>query len=436
MSILFRAFSVSTCILTAVYYLILFRFYKGLKRTLWFPVLCAVLAINVIMKPALYPYYLLKPGISPTLEDIFYLVTLNLSSLMMNLYNTYVIAEEKNRYYKIFNVVLGISALFYFVMPESFIYGASLVSIMFCIFAYCNGLYNSLRMFRQGNRAYMYAIISYLVLLASFIPSFIMILIGKESMSFRIAVIPVYIFLHLIMLTIQYRESINRTREIADTLFETIDSITHSDNALQCTQLKSDFLYATLDLITEKCDSDSFTAEDLTISLSKFLRHTLNFQQLKGIVPLSNELELSKAYTSIEKERYGDIQFVYKLPLELPNVYVPPLSIQPLIENALEHGFDREHPSGKITIKISSYKDYCQIDVSDNGSGMPEEELERLPNSFIQTARIGLYSINKRLTERFGKGLIIQSAPGVGTSVSFVVPPEGRYTEEEVAGNV
>ena len=67
----------------------------------------------------------------------------------------------------------------------------------------------------------------------------------------------------------------------------------------------------------------------------------------------------------------------------------------------------------------------CQIDVSDNGKGMPEEELEGLPEAFPQTTRIGLYNIHKRLMLRYGKGLVIQSAAGVGTSVSFVIPPEG-----------
>lgn len=432
---LLRAFCASSCILTAIYYIILFRYYKGATRTFWFPILCLAFAVNLVLNPAVYPYSLFALNGSVSLSVNLYLATINLSSLVMNIYNYKIDLVEKKSFINIVNCIIAGLAFLCFAV-NGFLAGYALIlSGLIALFSYSYGLYSSIRKIHSGDKSFFYAAASYAVLLLSIVPAISFITTGNSFINPGLVLIPIYVFLHVIMLTTQYRSSINRTKEIANTLFETIENITNSDNALQCTQLKSDFLYATLDMIREKCETDSFTAEDLTISLSKFLRHTLNFHQLKGVVPLSNELELSKAYTVIEKERFPGIEFVYKLPLELPTVYVPPLSIQPLIENAIEHGFDMENPTGKITVKISPYKDYCQIDVSDNGSGMPEEELERLPNSFIQTARIGLYSINKRLTERFGSGLVIQSAPSIGTSISFVVPPEGRYDDEEVSIN-
>ncbi|MCQ2519160.1 MAG: histidine kinase [Lachnospiraceae bacterium] len=427
---LLRAFCASSCILTAIYYIILFRYYKGATRTFWFPILCLVFAINLALAPAVYPYSLFNLEGPVSLSISLYLATINLSSLVMNIYNYKIDLVENNSFINISNYIIAGIAFLCFAVTDFLAGYVLLLSVLIALFSYSYGLYNSIKKIRSGDKSYFYSFASYAVLLYSVVPPVSYLISRRNSINPGLVLIPLYVFLHVIMLTTQYRSSINRTKKIANTLFETIENITNSDNALQCTQLKSDFLYATLDMISEKCETDSFTAEDLTISLSKFLRHTLNFQQLKGVVPLSNELELSKAYTAIEKERFPEIDFVYKLPIELPTVYVPPLSIQPLIENAIEHGFDTENPSGKIVIKVSPYKDYCQIDVSDNGSGMPEEELERLPNSFIQTARIGLYSINKRLTERFGTGLVIQSAPSIGTSISFVVPPEGRYDEE------
>ena len=114
---------------------------------------------------------------------------------------------------------------------------------------------------------------------------------------------------------------------------------------------------------------------------------------------------------------------------DVPNVYVPPLSIQPLVENALVHGFRDKEAEGKITISITPYKDYCHIDVSDNGNGISEEMLQGLPASFAQTAHIGLYNIEKRLMSKFHTGLVIQSEEGLGTSISFTVPPEGKYDD-------
>ncbi|MBR5356660.1 MAG: hypothetical protein IK121_07050, partial [Lachnospiraceae bacterium] len=96
----------------------------------------------------------------------------------------------------------------------------------------------------------------------------------------------------------------------------------------------------------------------------------------------------------------------------------------PLVENAIYHAFDEDQPNPKITITIIPYRDYYHIDVSDNGMGMDEQKVEDLTTTLSDSARIGVYNIHTRLIELFRKGLVIQSAPGVGTSISFVVPPD------------
>ena len=425
-----RAFCFATCILTGLYYLILFRYYKGLNRTLWFPVLCFCFAINVAQRLALTPSLLIGDGTqSMGFSDNIYLITLNLSSLAMNLYNGTAISREKNLYFRIFNYIAGTMAIASLAVMPAIAQAVYLVSEIIFIIACIFGLYVSYKMINAGTRIHIYSLISYVLLICSFVPSSILLVLKVDFLSFRVMMIPLYVFLHTFMLTRRYKESIYRTKKMSDSLSATIESIGHSDNALRCTQLKSEFLFDTLDLIREKCDSDPFAAEDLTIALSKFLRHTLNFQQLKGIVPLSNELELTRAYVAIEKEMYPELDFQYRIPETVPVVSVPPLSIQPLVENAIEHGLEDDKKGGKVTLTIALYKEYCQIDVSDNGKGIPEDMLADLPDAFPQTTRIGLSSINTRLITRFGKGLVIQSEPGVGTSVSFVVPPERQEDE-------
>lgn len=432
MSTLFRAFCTSTCILTAVYYVILFRYYNSLKRTLWFPVLCVSFTLIIQHGLVFAPFSETMATDETMSVGIMFLSGLNFSAFCMNMYNATTAELRRNRLIIFFNIILGINIILCLVLSPTYFPVFSIFCSICVLISDTFGLFCAIKLVKSGMSVYIYSVIASILMILSFIPSVIWIIAYDKILNSRILIIPLYIFLHLIMLTSQYKYSIFRTKKMADSLSKTIDRISHSSNALQCTQLKPDFLFNTLDMISERCDSDSFTAEELTISLSKYLRHTLNFQQLKGIVPLSNELELSKAFTSIEKERFPKLEFVYKLPEEIPQVYVPPLSIQPLIENAIEHAFSGNDREGKITIKITPYKDYCHIDVSDNGKGIPEDELSELPDSLPQTARIGLYNIHRRLTEKFEKGLVIQSATGVGTSVSFVVPPEGKYTEEDL----
>ena len=381
--------------------------------------------MNTSQGLAFYPYKLLDFSYSDEFNGNFYIFSMLLSSLAMNVYSGTTISDERNRLYKGFNYFCCIAALGSFLLPLKALPYGFILTILISVITYLYGMYCSFKMYNTVSKSYFYALISYILLIVILVPSGIFVVYGVEFFSLRLIAVPIYLCLHTVMLTLKYRDSQKNTSKLADDLAETIEKISHSDNALQCTQMKADFLYETLDTICERCESDPFTAEELTISLSKYLRHTLNFKQLEGIVPLSNELELTKAYIAIEKERYPKISFDLKIPQEVPNVYVPPLSIQPLIENSIEHGIDLEQ-GGKISLTISPYRDYCQVDVSDNGLGIAEDKIKSLPEFFPQATRIGLYSINKRLVERFGKGLVIQSAPSVGTSVSFVVPPEGK----------
>ena len=101
------------------------------------------------------------------------------------------------------------------------------------------------------------------------------------------------------------------------------------------------------------------------------------------------------------------------------------------MENAICHAFDETVLNPKVTITIISYRDYFQIDVSDNGVGMDEETVSELTEVLHDTARIGIYNIHNRLVNLFGKGIVVQSAKGVGTSVSFVVPFVSEYLKQK-----
>lgn len=107
------------------------------------------------------------------------------------------------------------------------------------------------------------------------------------------------------------------------------------------------------------------------------------------------------------------------------NVKIPPLNIQPLVENAVRHGVLKKANGGAIHIQIQKQADYIEVSIIDNGKGMTDEELQGL---FIKKehpqkrSNIGLKNINRRLKQLYGNGLIIKSAPNQGTIVTFQVP--------------
>lgn len=431
MTTLLQGLSVAICLLTGIYYFILFR-YKGNERNaLWFPILCLAFAIHLNFRIGVDNTELSTVLLLSDLDilDNFYIASQALCALAINLYASSCIYLARSKWINLFDILCLIIAGVSFIASGSFLSALYYISGACLFIGYMYGLVASFRMYKLKSKLYVYSIISYALLIVGFFPGVILALFDAKSFSLRAILIPIYIILHVIMLTRQYRESIYKTSDLAKSLEETIEKIGHSDNALICTQMKQDFLNDTLDLISEKCGTDPYTAEDLTVSLSKYLRHTLNFQQLKGVVPLSNELELTRAYIAIEKEKHPGVEFVTKIPNPAPDILIPPLTIQPLIENALEHGILKDRTEGKISLTITIYHEYCHIDVSDNGIGIPENELSRIPGSYTTTARIGLYNIHTRLIARYGKGLVIQSSTGVGTSVSFVVPPDSQLVK-------
>ncbi|MNC46374.1 Sensor histidine kinase YpdA [compost metagenome] len=148
-------------------------------------------------------------------------------------------------------------------------------------------------------------------------------------------------------------------------------------------------------------------------------------------VALAHELELVRAYVYIEKARFGERLSVEWDIDEGINTALPPLTLQPLVENAVRHGLLSRSRGGVLTIRIHSREGFTYFEVRDNGKGMTQEQVSRLlDNSRKFSGGIGLLNTNRRLTQLYGRGLSIQSEPGQGTSVSFMIPepghPEGK----------
>ncbi|MBR6307821.1 MAG: histidine kinase [Lachnospiraceae bacterium] len=393
------------------------------------------LFFNTNIGLAVYPSYIHNAAYMAGVSSNAFLSTLALCCIFTNLYASLISSKKEAVFQKYYNSLALLMAAFSLVVPTS--YECLVYYLLYALYLYAcvRVIIHSCIRTKAGDKTYHYPAFAYILMVICSVSDTVMAAFNIEHVSLVTFFMPVFLILHGTESALQYGNSIKKTQKLSASLSDTIERINHSNNALMCTQMKSEFLYRSLDLISKKCDEDPFTAEDLTVSLSKYLRHTLNFQQLQGIVPLSNEIELTKAFVSIEKERYPKLKVEYKFPDPLPDFHIPPLSIQPLVENAIEHGFTEDMPEPKVTLTIIPYRDYYHIDVSDNGSGMDEDVAASLTDSLNDSARIGIYNIHTRLINLFGKGLVIQSAPGVGTSVSFVVPPDAEaYLREKEAG--
>lgn len=190
-------------------------------------------------------------------------------------------------------------------------------------------------------------------------------------------------------------------------------------------QIKPHFLYNALNSIAELCVEEPEKAEELTLQLSQYLRSSFDFKQLDSLTSLENELELVKAYINIEKARFGArLQVIYDVNANT-DIRIPPLILQPLVENAIRHGLMSNLRGGTVTLSVNML-DHSMIRfmVEDNGSGMSEHKLEEIMRSDVDKRGVGLWNISQRIKLLYGESILIQSVEGKGTKVSFEIPAE------------
>lgn len=220
------------------------------------------------------------------------------------------------------------------------------------------------------------------------------------------------------------QELIARIRNLTN-LKTSMDQAISTEAAFLQAQIKPHFLYNTLNTISSFCDTDPGRASSLIDDFSKYLRQSFDLKSLKFFVPVERELELVQSFVEIQKARFGErIQFSIR---QIDNMHfsLPPLCIQPLVENAIRHGLkSREHIG--IILSFEEIQNSVCVCVKDDGVGIDEKALDGLLNR-SDGKGIGLWNIDARLKRSYGKGLSIESVTGQGTTISFLIPREDEH---------
>ena len=196
--------------------------------------------------------------------------------------------------------------------------------------------------------------------------------------------------------------------------------------ALQA-QISPHFLFNTMNVITSLIRIDPAKARKLLVSLSHFLRQNLTATTV-SMTTLEQELAHVKAYLAIEEARFVEkLMVTYDIENGALPVNIPPLTLQPIVENAVKHGIKNMDQDCQIHIEIHKRESSTVVTVRDNGQGMSKERINQLGKQIIDSetgSGIALFNVNRRLTMNFGESasLRIKSEPGEGTEISFTIP--------------
>ena len=199
--------------------------------------------------------------------------------------------------------------------------------------------------------------------------------------------------------------------------------------ALQ-SQINPHFLFNTLNSVSSLVRRDPDSAREMIVKLGNILRRLL--RKGDSFVPLREEVEFLDDYLDIEVARFGrdKLNVVKELePASLDHL-VPSMILQPLVENAIKHGFALKVDGGSIYIRSRNAGHRVVIEVEDDGVGMPATGA-----SASSGTGIGMLNVTERLQVVYGDAaeITIESQPGRGTLVRLALPV---LQAEEMGGSV
>lgn len=184
-------------------------------------------------------------------------------------------------------------------------------------------------------------------------------------------------------------------------------------------QISPHFLYNTINTIIGLSYEDDELARKALKNLAIYFRGKLDVHLVKGLIPLKYELELVTAYLEIEKLRYREKLTVLFDIDEDVNIMIPPLTIQPLVENAINHGIKRKTESGIVKISVKKEgNDTVKIIVEDTGVGMDEEKQAELLKG--DSSHIGFRNVAEKVKRLKNARLTLESSVHSGTKVSII----------------
>jgi len=209
-----------------------------------------------------------------------------------------------------------------------------------------------------------------------------------------------------ILLVDQIDQTLRQQREIA-----------HQRASIMVLQMRPHFIYNTMMSIYYLCRQNPDLAQRVTLDFTTYLRKNFTAIASEEMIPFSEELQHTRAYLAVEQAQFEDALLIeYDTPHE--EFRLPPLTLQPIVENAVKHGLDPDSEPLRITVRTRRTLLGSEILVEDDGAGFETPE-DGEPH-------IALQNIQQRLQIMCGGKMEIMPRQGGGTTVRVTIPRQRR----------
>lgn len=188
-------------------------------------------------------------------------------------------------------------------------------------------------------------------------------------------------------------------------------------------QIRNHFIFNTLSMISGYCKIDPEKADEALARFSRYLRRNMHYLETDHLILFETEIAQIEDYVALEQLRFeGMIDFGEDF--EVTDFQIPPLTVQPLVENAIKHGLTKPGKKGSVCILTRQEKDAIIIEVMDDGVGFSLKELDK-------STSIGIRNIRYRLEHMASASLTIESTPGTGTRAVIRMPVQQEEKHED-----
>ena len=252
----------------------------------------------------------------------------------------------------------------------------------------------------QLSKTMFLSMMSYIVL--PIISSIILIFYYGISLT-NISISISMIFMFISSMIEQSNELVKKEQEATDLKINLVLS-----------QVAPHFIFNTLTTIQQLCTIDPKMAQETVKEFAGFLRGNIDTLNKQSLISFEKELEHVNYYLAIEKKRFGDRVHV-EYDIQEKYFKLPPMTLQPLVENAVKYGLCKKEEGGTILIQALLEEDYYKVIIKDDGMGFDKKILS-------EEGHTGIKSVKIRLNKICQGTLQIDSVVGKGTTATILIP--------------
>lgn len=236
---------------------------------------------------------------------------------------------------------------------------------------------------------------------------------SSSGMLYTLGAILCFSMLESFRLIVNYTEKKNELEEM-------MNKLAMSRTMTMMSQIRSHFVFNLLNAISGMCKYDPEKADDTIVRFARYLRSNIDIMENDQNIPFATDLNQLEDYVMLEQVRFGD-KVEFYTDIETDQFMIPPLILQPVVENAIKHGISKKQTNGTIVLRTRDAGDHVVITVEDDGVGFDMEELDKEKS-------VGIRNIRFRLQHLVDGTLDIASEVGKGTTVTITIPKKETET--------